>query len=101
MKIFKYEVIPGAHNFYTDSFLRVLDAQWQNGKIVVWCEVDPDAYSIFPGLYKCKVDFTAWGTGWEMDNKYGSGESMCEYVRTVQDPTTGEVWHVYAEIMED
>lgn len=95
MQILKYEIADGVNSF-EDYFMRVLTAQMQGDKIVVWAEVDTENMFI---LKKHKLTFYLVGTGWYVSDEKVKGN--CEdnriYVNTVQD-REGYVWHVYYDI---
>lgn len=95
MQIFKYEITGGANSF-EDYFMRVLTAQMQGDKIVVWAEVDTENTFI---LKKHRLNFYLVGTGWQVSDEKVKSYSADNriYVGTVQDQE-GYVWHVYYDI---
>ena len=84
MKIFKY-VIPFARSQFVTMPIgaQVLSTGAQNGDIVVWAKVNPDAQTT-------ARHFLIYGTGWEFDNL-----DRYRYLGTVQ--IEGFVLHIFME----
>lgn len=85
MTIYKYNV-PG---IYDIPLVKVLTAQIQNGRPVVWCIVDKYNKPMN------KYIFDYCGTGWEIDKSLG------EYINTIQEEDTGYVWHIFYEKLKE
>ena len=82
--IYKYSLPEGGQKIITAPFDELLDAQEQNGQLVIWASIIPDCEEI-------PVCFTILGTGWPYDSK-----KVGKYFKTIQDQE-GLVWHIFVK----
>ena len=91
--IYKYILNPGGITTLEGYFDQFLDAQVQDGNLVIWCVVNPydkENGNIMPkNGKKNKFKFTCIGTGWPYQE-----EGIGDYCATVQMPD-GLVWHIF------
>ena len=91
--IHKYSVVPGTTVEISGFLLRVLDAKYENGKILVWIEKETakEDDGILRPPYSsegCIFKFRAVRTGWVYDDSLG------EYIKTVWDEENNS-WHLF------
>ena len=90
MKIYKFEVpMSGEVITYNAPFRRVLTAQIQGDKVMVWAELLDGIDKEHP-VENTNLHFVLIGTGWEIPDDF---LLYWTYIGTVQ--KDGFVWHVY------
>lgn len=97
--IYKYSIKPGGSTTLRGYFSAFMDAQEQDGNLVLWAAVEPyeekNGRMVPRNDLPDEVFITCLGTGWPYEST-----NIGQYFRTVQ-TSDGLVWHIFIDWPED